>query len=75
MLDPSQLQSLFKDHLQGQLQTLAAHPIANFPLQRLLDAISTPELVSQEPVLSLFLLVLAHWGPILLCAFPSALCP
>ncbi|XP_004584778.2 nucleolar protein 9 [Ochotona princeps] len=46
VLDPPQLQSLFKDHLQGQLQTLAAHPIANFPLQRLLDAITTPELLS-----------------------------
>nr|XP_017203714.1 nucleolar protein 9 isoform X2 [Oryctolagus cuniculus] len=44
--DPPRLQSLFKDHLQGQLQTLAAHPIANFPLQRLLDAVTTPELLS-----------------------------
>ncbi|KAB1276945.1 Nucleolar protein 9 [Camelus dromedarius] len=40
------LQSLFEDHFRGQLQTLAAHPIANFPLQRLLDAITTPELLS-----------------------------
>ncbi|XP_058149640.1 nucleolar protein 9 isoform X2 [Dasypus novemcinctus] len=43
--EPPKLQSLFVDHFQGQLQTLAAHPIANFPLQRLLDAITTPELV------------------------------
>lgn len=26
---------------------MAAHPIANFPLQRLLDAVTTPELVSR----------------------------
>ncbi|XP_004475138.1 nucleolar protein 9 isoform X1 [Dasypus novemcinctus] len=44
--EPPKLQSLFVDHFQGQLQTLAAHPIANFPLQRLLDAITTPELLS-----------------------------
>ncbi|XP_064341929.1 nucleolar protein 9 isoform X4 [Camelus dromedarius] len=43
--EPPRLQSLFEDHFRGQLQTLAAHPIANFPLQRLLDAITTPELV------------------------------
>lgn len=48
VLEPPRLQSLFVDHFQGQLQTLAAHPIANFPLQRLLDAITTPELVSRE---------------------------
>ncbi|XP_010953092.2 nucleolar protein 9 isoform X2 [Camelus bactrianus] len=42
--EPPRLQSLFEDHFRGQLQTLAAHPIANFPLQRLLDAITTPEL-------------------------------
>ncbi|XP_043844804.1 nucleolar protein 9 isoform X3 [Dromiciops gliroides] len=42
--EPSRLQSLFEDHFQGQLQALAAHPIANFPLQRLLDSITTPEL-------------------------------
>ncbi|XP_069342237.1 nucleolar protein 9 isoform X2 [Eulemur rufifrons] len=44
VLEPPRLQSLFEDHFQGQLQTLAAHPIANFPLQRLLDAITAPEL-------------------------------
>ncbi|XP_024412133.2 nucleolar protein 9 isoform X2 [Desmodus rotundus] len=46
VLEPPKLRSLFEDHFQGQLQTLAAHPIANFPLQRLLDAITTPELLS-----------------------------
>ncbi|KAG8509361.1 Nucleolar protein 9, partial [Galemys pyrenaicus] len=46
VLEPQKLQSLFVDHFQGQLQTLAAHPIANFPLQRLLDATTTPELLS-----------------------------
>ncbi|XP_066133698.1 nucleolar protein 9 [Saccopteryx bilineata] len=46
VLEPPRLQSLFEDHFQGQLQTLAAHPIANFPLQRLLDAVTTPELLS-----------------------------
>nr|XP_036873295.1 nucleolar protein 9 isoform X2 [Manis javanica] len=46
MLEPPRLQSLFEDHFHGQLQTLAAHPIANFPLQRLLDAVTTPELLS-----------------------------
>ncbi|XP_037359042.1 nucleolar protein 9 [Talpa occidentalis] len=46
VLEPRKLQSLFVDHFQGQLQTLAAHPIANFPLQRLLDAATTPELLS-----------------------------
>ncbi|KAM5240629.1 nucleolar protein 9 isoform 2-T2 [Hipposideros larvatus] len=46
VLEPPRLQSLFEDHFQGQLQTLAAHPIANFPLQRLLDAVSTPELLA-----------------------------
>ncbi|XP_044521132.1 nucleolar protein 9 [Gracilinanus agilis] len=45
--EPPQLQSLFEEHFQGQLQALASHPIANFPLQRLLDAITTPELLSQ----------------------------
>ncbi|XP_069342230.1 nucleolar protein 9 isoform X1 [Eulemur rufifrons] len=45
VLEPPRLQSLFEDHFQGQLQTLAAHPIANFPLQRLLDAITAPELL------------------------------
>ncbi|XP_052502835.1 nucleolar protein 9 [Budorcas taxicolor] len=44
--EPPRLQSLFEDHLQGQLQALAAHSIANFPLQRFLDAITTPELLS-----------------------------
>ncbi|XP_012589421.1 PREDICTED: nucleolar protein 9 isoform X2 [Condylura cristata] len=46
VLEPRKLQSLFEDHFQGQLQTLAAHSIANFPLQRLLDAVTTPELLS-----------------------------
>ena len=46
--EPARLQSLFEDHFQGHLQTLAAHPIANFPLQRFLDAITTTELVSWE---------------------------
>lgn len=46
VLEPPRLQSLFEDHFQGRLHTLAAHPIANFPLQRLLDAITTPELLS-----------------------------
>ncbi|XP_045864650.1 nucleolar protein 9 isoform X2 [Meles meles] len=46
VLEPLRLQSLFEDHFQGQLQALAAHPIANFPLQRLLDAVTTPELLS-----------------------------
>nr|XP_020018504.1 nucleolar protein 9 [Castor canadensis] len=46
VLEAPRLQSLFEDHFQGQLQTLAAHPIANFPLQRLLDAITTPQLLS-----------------------------
>ncbi|XP_074090885.1 LOW QUALITY PROTEIN: nucleolar protein 9 [Macrotis lagotis] len=45
--EPSRLQSIFEDHFQGQLQALASHPIANFPLQRLLDAITTPQLLSQ----------------------------
>ncbi|XP_057577060.1 nucleolar protein 9 isoform X2 [Hippopotamus amphibius kiboko] len=44
--EPPRLQSLFEDHFQGQLQTLAAHPIANFPLQRFLDAVTTAELLS-----------------------------
>ncbi|KAM4853904.1 nucleolar protein 9 [Thomomys bottae] len=47
VLEPPKLQSLFEDHFQGQLLTLAAHPIANFPLQRLLDAVTTPELLSR----------------------------
>ncbi|XP_029807942.1 nucleolar protein 9 [Suricata suricatta] len=46
VLEPLRLKSLFEDHFQGQLQTLAAHPIANFPLQRFLDAVTTPELLS-----------------------------
>ncbi|XP_036306203.1 nucleolar protein 9 isoform X3 [Pipistrellus kuhlii] len=46
VLEPPRLQSLFEDHFQGQLQAMAAHPIANFPLQRLLDAVTTPELLS-----------------------------
>uniref|UniRef100_A0A8C6FIY3 NOP9 nucleolar protein n=1 Tax=Moschus moschiferus TaxID=68415 RepID=A0A8C6FIY3_MOSMO len=44
--EPPRLQSFFEDHLQGQLQALAAHSIANFPLQRFLDAVATPELLS-----------------------------
>ncbi|XP_007947422.1 nucleolar protein 9 [Orycteropus afer afer] len=46
VLEPPRLQNLFEDHFKGQLQTLAAHPIANYPLQRLLDAVTTPELLS-----------------------------
>ncbi|XP_016830903.1 nucleolar protein 9 isoform X1 [Cricetulus griseus] len=46
VLEPARLQSLFEDHFQGQLHSLAAHPIANFPLQRLLDAVTSPELLS-----------------------------
>lgn len=46
VLDPARLQRLFEDHFQGQLHSLAAHPIANFPLQRLLDAVTSPELLS-----------------------------
>ncbi|XP_004698556.1 nucleolar protein 9 [Echinops telfairi] len=46
VLEPPRLQNLFGDHFQGQLQALAAHPIANFPLQRLLDAVTTPELLT-----------------------------
>lgn len=45
VLEPERLQRLFKDHFQGQLYSLAEHPIANFPLQRLLDAVTSPELV------------------------------
>lgn len=67
MLEPLRLQSLFEDHFQGQLQALAAHPIANFPLQRLLDAITTRELVSWErgwicSCIPLFLLLFVHWA-------------
>eukprot|EP00063_Salmo_salar_P072183 XP_014047018.1 PREDICTED: nucleolar protein 9 isoform X2 [Salmo salar] len=32
------LRDLYKNHLQGQLVTLAIHPIANFPIQRLTAA-------------------------------------
>ncbi|XP_036374827.1 nucleolar protein 9, partial [Megalops cyprinoides] len=32
------LRDLYKNHLQGQLVTLALHPIANFPVQRLTAA-------------------------------------
>lgn len=46
VLEPERLQRLFKDHFQGQLYSLAEHPIANFPLQRLLDAVTSPELLS-----------------------------
>uniref|UniRef100_A0A8C6RAB8 NOP9 nucleolar protein n=1 Tax=Nannospalax galili TaxID=1026970 RepID=A0A8C6RAB8_NANGA len=46
VLEPLSLQRLFEDHFQGQLHSLAAHPIANFPLQRLLNAVTTPELLS-----------------------------
>ncbi|XP_031216814.1 nucleolar protein 9 [Mastomys coucha] len=46
VLEPERLQCLFKDHFQGQLYSLAEHPIANFPLQRLLDAVTSPELLS-----------------------------
>lgn len=46
VLEPERLQRLFKNHFQGQLYSLAEHPIANFPLQRLLDAVTSPELLS-----------------------------
>uniref|UniRef100_A0A8C6IIG8 NOP9 nucleolar protein n=1 Tax=Mus spicilegus TaxID=10103 RepID=A0A8C6IIG8_MUSSI len=46
VLEAERLQRLYKDHFQGQLCSLAEHPIANFPLQRLLDAITSPELLS-----------------------------
>lgn len=46
VLEPERLQRLFKNHFQGQLCSLAEHPIANFPLQRLLDAVTSPELLS-----------------------------
>ncbi|KAL1780772.1 nucleolar protein 9 [Sigmodon hispidus] len=46
VVEPARLQRLFEDHFQGQLHSLAAHPIANFPLQRLLDAVTSPELLS-----------------------------
>nr|XP_021506044.1 nucleolar protein 9 [Meriones unguiculatus] len=46
VLEPERFQRLFEDHFQGQLHSLAAHPIANFPLQRLLDAITSPELLA-----------------------------
>ncbi|XP_034353809.1 nucleolar protein 9 isoform X1 [Arvicanthis niloticus] len=46
VLEAERLQRLFKDHFQGQLCSLAEHPIANFPLQRLLDAVTSPELLS-----------------------------
>ncbi|XP_072479681.1 nucleolar protein 9 [Notamacropus eugenii] len=44
--EPRQLQALFEGHFRGQLGALAEHPIANFPLQRFLDAITAPELLS-----------------------------
>ncbi|XP_049624160.1 nucleolar protein 9 [Suncus etruscus] len=46
VLEPPRLQSFFEDHFRGQLQNLAAHPIANFPLQRFLDAVTSPKLLS-----------------------------
>ncbi|XP_021059046.1 nucleolar protein 9 [Mus pahari] len=46
VLEAERLQRLYKDHFQGQLCSLAEHPIANFPLQRLLDAVTSPELLS-----------------------------
>ncbi|XP_058872973.1 nucleolar protein 9 [Acipenser ruthenus] len=36
--------SLYKDHFRGQLVTLALHPIANFPVQRLLAAVPNQKL-------------------------------
>lgn len=76
VLDPPQLQSLFKDHLQGQLQILAAHPIANFPLQRLLDAISTPELLSAvfEELSPALEAILAQGHPGVVVALVGACC-
>ncbi|XP_008067901.1 nucleolar protein 9 [Carlito syrichta] len=74
VLEPPSLQSLFEDHLQGQLQTLATHPIANFPLQRLLDAITTPELLSlvSEELSPTLEAVLAQGHPGVVIAFVGA---
>ncbi|KAL2790115.1 nucleolar protein 9 isoform 2 [Daubentonia madagascariensis] len=76
VLEPPRLQSLFEDHFQGQLQTLAAHPIANFPLQRLLDAITTPELLSPvfEELSPTLEAVLAQGHPGVVIALVGACC-
>ncbi|KAG9465335.1 hypothetical protein GDO78_018493 [Eleutherodactylus coqui] len=42
--EKKQLRRLFKAHFEGQLQALAAHPIANFTVQRLIRAIQTKKL-------------------------------
>ncbi|KAM4690068.1 nucleolar protein 9 [Rhinophrynus dorsalis] len=42
--EKKQLRRLFKNHFQGQLQTLTAHPIANYTVQRLLSAVQTKKL-------------------------------
>ncbi|XP_066465128.1 nucleolar protein 9 isoform X1 [Eleutherodactylus coqui] len=44
--EKKQLRRLFKAHFEGQLQALAAHPIANFTVQRLIRAIQTKKLFS-----------------------------
>ncbi|KAM9646336.1 nucleolar protein 9 [Trichechus inunguis] len=74
VLEPTRLQNLFKDHFQGQLQTLAAHPIANFPLQRLLDSITTPDLLSPvfEELSSALEAVLAQGHPGVVVALVGA---
>ncbi|XP_075700852.1 nucleolar protein 9 [Rhinoderma darwinii] len=41
-----QLRRLFKSHFKGQLQALAAHPIANYTVQRLIRAMRTKKLFS-----------------------------
>ncbi|XP_053449517.1 nucleolar protein 9 [Nycticebus coucang] len=76
VLEPSRLQSLFENHFQGQLQTLAAHPIANFPLQRLLDAITTPELLSPvfEELSPALEAILAQGHPGVVVALVGACC-
>ncbi|XP_053118829.1 nucleolar protein 9 isoform X2 [Hemicordylus capensis] len=38
--DPKALRSFYKDHVKGQLQVLASHGVANFTLQRLIQAAS-----------------------------------
>ncbi|KAL8177162.1 UNVERIFIED_CONTAM: hypothetical protein K2H54_042722 [Gekko kuhli] len=36
--DPKALRAFYKAHVKGQLQALATHPVANFTLQRLIQA-------------------------------------
>ncbi|KAE8588556.1 hypothetical protein XENTR_v10022611 [Xenopus tropicalis] len=42
--EKKQLRRVFKAHFQGQLRALAAHPIANYTVQRLLSAVQTKKL-------------------------------